>query len=264
MISLQRYREILFDSNDYVCAGYSAFDTGLISAEALHPKYEYVAINPFKKGSSRLDVNVSKFRNILIEIDTLPVDQQRAYIDSLKIPYSTIVYSGGKSLHFIISLAEPLATKAEYDALVSRVMKAVPKADSKARNCGRFTRNPLHFRADKQKSQELVYTGDRVENKTLLEALGALGVAEVAPRPKREKAIKTGLKGVLNPTSRNFLMMGAAAGDWNNSLFLAACDAFRAQYTIDEFVSLAIRITGVLDHQDHTTIRSAYRSVMQE
>jgi hypothetical protein len=79
-----------------------------------------------------------------------------------KIPVSSVVYSGGKSLHFIISLTEPLPNSVEYKNLALRLLKMFPQADKTCKNPSRLSRLPGVIRPETNKMQELRYLGNRV------------------------------------------------------------------------------------------------------
>ena len=68
----------------------------------------WVRINPVEPestgGRGISDKNIISYDNALIECDTLPLDQQMAMIEKLKIPYRAITYSGGKSYHVIVPI----------------------------------------------------------------------------------------------------------------------------------------------------------------
>lgn len=56
----------------------------------------WISINP-TKGST--DQDVTAYRNILIECDDIPIDEQLRLIKELNIPYFTLVNSGKRSIH---------------------------------------------------------------------------------------------------------------------------------------------------------------------
>jgi hypothetical protein len=66
--------------------------------------------NPNPEGSRRHGSNVIRYRNFLLESDTLPLEIQYDLIPALAevIPIRTIVYSGSKSLHYLISVSDDL------------------------------------------------------------------------------------------------------------------------------------------------------------
>ena len=105
----------LFDSGEGICTG-NAFATEVHK----YPKEgEFFCINPLDSlrdhgaflGANydeytprRADLNVTCFRNFMFEIDSLPLEDQLKLFNNSLIPFSTIVYSGGKSYHAILSV----------------------------------------------------------------------------------------------------------------------------------------------------------------
>ena len=65
----------------------------------------------------RADANCVSYRNFMLEFDTvngrqLSRDEQIQLMEGkYRIPYSTAVWSGNKSVHFVISLSEPIKEK---------------------------------------------------------------------------------------------------------------------------------------------------------
>lgn len=160
----QKFLETLFESSELVCVSEHPYGVFLSEQHAIKKGAVFFSINPMH--TSRADANVTCYRNILLEIDSLPLDQQLAYIQ-YKVPVTSIVYSGGKSYHFIISLAEPCSTKDEYDLLVKRLHKLLPKVDPTTKNPSRFSRMPGTVRPDTGKLQELLFLGSRISRATL-------------------------------------------------------------------------------------------------
>jgi hypothetical protein len=132
----------------------------------------------------RADVNVTAFRSFLFEMDSIGLEDQLKILSASEIPFSSIVYSGGKSYHAILSLENCLfgdliedeigdkakeykrvwkRLRAKIDYAGQRVGIALPKhatsfVDSSCQNPSRFTRMPFELRDDKL--QELVELGD--------------------------------------------------------------------------------------------------------
>jgi hypothetical protein len=143
----------------------------------LHPLND---LNPTKSWHDkwlprRADCNVVCFKNFLIEIDTMPLTEQISYVRS-RIPVSSIVYSGGSSYHFIISLETPVKTYEEYMNISKRLLLLLTEADPACKNPSRLSRLPGRVRPETDKMQELVYLGAHVNNEVLLSKLPELPV----------------------------------------------------------------------------------------
>jgi len=234
----------------------------------------FIALNPIQKNKTRADKNCSFFRNYLLEIDDLPLNEQTKYIDSFKVPYSTQVYSGNKSFHFIICLEESLALD-EYKRYGIWLHKALKKLDHKTKNPSRLTRFPNVIRPDKKRRQDLIYVGERIPLSTFKEWL-----LSVIPEPKPKK-IKP-FKPCLDTSIRGFLRKQTTAkidgewthGDRNNELFKASCDFAEQNYPQEECVELLssnFPFTDNIGEEDQfdeiefrRTIQSAYEHVRGE
>jgi hypothetical protein len=152
-----KFFSTLFEPGELTCYAHNIYETELY--EFPIDEDVFFSINPMH--TKRLDSNVTCYRNILLELDNMPLEQQIAYIQQ-KLPVTSIVYSGGKSYHFIISLADPCNTKEEYDNLVARIHAYIPEIDKATKNPSRFSRIPGATRPDTQKTQELIFLGTKV------------------------------------------------------------------------------------------------------
>lgn len=63
-----------------------------------HSNGAYMRINPMD-GQGASDKNVTAFRHVLVESDTLPMEQQLSIYRELQLPVSGLIHSGGKSIH---------------------------------------------------------------------------------------------------------------------------------------------------------------------
>ena len=203
MNDLKSFLSILFDEGQATCFSHTAEGIGVhlhpierdifFSINAIHP---YKDANPTQTWHDahkprRADHNVVCYRNFLLEVDKIPLAQQREYLES-RIPFSTLVYSGGKSMHAIISLETPLQTPAAYRDLARRIHAYLPEIDHTTKNPSRLSRLPFRMRPDTNKLQSLEYLGARVP----FEKLGAL----LPPAPKFEPQISSAPAAYLSPT----------------------------------------------------------------
>lgn len=265
-----QFYNLLFDDREGICMSQDKFGTsvwpfvkGFFQG---HETLLFVCINPLlvnedrdphqswhsPKMGRRADCNVTVFRNILCEFDKIPLEAQIDYINESKIPYSTLTYSGGKSMHLIISLAEPCKTKEEYVSLVKRIHAKLGAVDTTTSNPSRFSRAPGAIR-ENGKQQMLVRVGERISR----EALNAwLGPEEKIVEPAKRTVSMSGKRLLWGSTER-FRRYGAPEGSWNVSLFKAVCDMYEAGYSKSEIITMCESITGFLDSKDRSTIDSA-------
>ncbi len=105
-----------------------------------------VALNPIK--GYRSDENVLKYRNFLIEMDGYALKAQIEYMKRLEIPYSAIVFSGSKSMHFLISLEEDLPSEKMWRLFAQWILNIAALADQQTKNPSRGIRIPGGERAE--------------------------------------------------------------------------------------------------------------------
>lgn len=103
-----------------------------------------VALNPIK--GYREDANCTSYRNFLIEMDYGPLPEQMAYAKKLGLPYSAVVFSGNKSLHFLVSLDKDLPSESVYRKFSEWILGVVTAADQKTKNPSRQIRIPGAYR----------------------------------------------------------------------------------------------------------------------
>ena len=243
---------IKIDNVNFIC--YSA-------EEKKNFENAFFSINPLDLTKTRADSAVTKYRNILVEMDKIPLEQQDQHISEIGLPYSTAVYSGSKSIHYIISLEQELVDEQLYRALVKRVYKAVgeDKVDLTCKNPSRFSRLPGHIRSDTGKEQKLLGIKQRVS----LAALEAWLISRYVPAeevwdnltPEPRSTFKNPAR--LYAGTKNFLMYGAQKGEWNPRLFKAAADMCRCGYDREDIFNELLSVTGTLDFSDRKTIDSA-------
>lgn len=106
------------------------------------------ALNPIE--GWREDRHCKAFRNFLVEVDYGPLAQQLEYIKQLKMPYSAVIFSGNKSLHFLISLDTDLPSEKIYRLFSRWILAVATLADDKTFNPSRSIRVPGAKRDDKK------------------------------------------------------------------------------------------------------------------
>lgn len=177
-LTLDNFLDLLFAQEEVTCftdsprgtrvSAYPAVRDTFFCINALHPNMD---LRPELEYHSpdrprRADHNVVTYRNLLIELDNMPLSEQIQYVTS-RVPVSAITYSGGKSYHFIISLEQPLENKEQYRQLFLRLQAALPQIDSSCKNPSRLSRLPTAIRPDTNKEQTLVQLNGRIALQTL-------------------------------------------------------------------------------------------------
>lgn len=176
-LSLDNFLATLFEPQSLVCFtdhmnGYRAFTAPidsdiLFSINSLLPEDRQPTKSWHSKGvPRRADSNVAQFRNFLLELDGMALDEQIKYVRDL-VPVTSITYSGSKSNHFILSLETPLANLQEYQTWARRLHRLVTKADHTTKNPSRLSRLPFRTRPETGLEQKLLHMGPRVKNSEL-------------------------------------------------------------------------------------------------
>lgn len=274
----------LFDANDNCCTTNTVYGTQIYSRLAIEisEPNNFIALNPLH--NSRADGNVVLYRNILIELDKGSIAQQMNKLQKSGIPYSSVVYSGGKSLHIIISLREPLLTRGAYESLVNLIYKVFdPKqkwVDPACKNPSRLTRAPFALRRKDDGSaveQALVELKARVDNDILDDwIVNKIGLSEFVrascstqdklKMPRVESILKnvgsaTHLDTRFNSVSRRaeaFLTWGSDLL-WLREAFYTASELARCGYDEDEIMEMIERVDGYLDRAAETAVRNAVK-----
>ena len=274
---------VLFDPNEYTCYSPAhAKGTQVYPVGQSPDGFNFFCINPLNPSNDlnptesyhaahkprRADHNVVKYRNFLIECDKISLEEQTDLIRNVKkLPYATAIYSGGKSIHFIISLDKPVATREEYDDLARRIVKAIggkDVVDVANKNPSRLSRCPNVFREDKGRMQSLIEVKQRIS----LEALEQWLVSNGCP-----KAVKTPYTVVytdkmqqsshLSGYTMNLLMDGAQPGERNQSVFKAACDFAKCGYDLDIAMSQIGRAVDLPERELMQTVKNAYKKALK-
>jgi hypothetical protein len=170
--------DLLFREGEEICVSHDEF--GYHSVPLTHLDYEtielvspsdkvenkiistseikLVALNPTK--GFRRDENVTSFRNFLVEVDDMPLQDQLTYVGVMNLPYSACVFSGNKSLHFAICLEDSLPSYNTYYYYANWILNVMQKADQKTKNPTRSIRFPGAIRNGKE--QKLVSLRPRI------------------------------------------------------------------------------------------------------
>lgn len=132
-------------------------DIGSVLGDADPRAGAWIRVNPLD-GKGIKDENVTDYRYVLVESDSLPVAQQNALIHDLELPVVTLVHTGGKSLHAIVRIEA--ASREEYRQRVAYLFDVCEKnglkIDRACKNPSRLTRLPGFQRGDNM--QRLIET----------------------------------------------------------------------------------------------------------
>lgn len=259
-VSTTQYLLTLFNPEDYICISQSVYCNHIQQVKDIvrtNKNYEFVSVNSFKKGTTRAAKNVDKYRNFMIEFEDdkfgVPIDEQRKVIDTLNMPFSTQVYSGSKSMHFVISLDKPLANRSEWEEASQWLYSILTpyKIDPACKDVGRFTRVGGGLRVTKNKEQRIIEVKGRVDNDEFFKWLGQF------KKPTIKKTYSTNYKtahhislfgekyedsfrGKVHKDTIDFIKTGGTKGKRHSTLFKAACDLRDQRYKISEAKKLLL------------------------
>jgi hypothetical protein len=187
-------------STDAERPGYTSPAIGVLAELELKPEHQFFSINPLTFdnrniradgtiGSYRASCNVVQFKNFLLESDSIPIEVQKELIPLINtfIPIRLATFSGSKSIHMIISVADTLFTssvkdpvqlyKQIWDGLCEKLETIIksqlkypdefPKIfDRATKDPSRLSRLPGALRNDVE--QRVVYRGGLVASDELL------------------------------------------------------------------------------------------------
>lgn len=272
----------LFESDEWCAIGEDKFDTRVSQVQSVIPRQlQFVGLNPLKQGGKRCDENVSAFRNFLLELDFGSFEKQYSYIvEELSVPFSTCVFSGSKSLHFVIALESCLGSEERWRQMASLLLKLVPKADQANKNPSRFTRIGGGFRPDTAQVQKIVEERRRVNLEELEGWMRAQPnywrMLEKLDSINRYVALKDTIKGkggavngiiTMSKTGKAFMKGEAFEGGRNKALFITTCDLVRSGLGEAEIraklIPIALRV-GLALREANVTISSGIRKAAKE
>lgn len=109
----------------------------------------WIRINPLD-GKGINDENVADYRNILVECDNLPIDEQIEILRKIKLPIRALTYSGGKSVHAIVpvSVRSERDYRAQFNFIANVLKDAGMEIDNANRNPSRLSRLPGVYRGE--------------------------------------------------------------------------------------------------------------------
>lgn len=119
-------------------------DIGSVLGDADARAGAWIRVNPLD-GKGIKDENVSEYRYVLVESDSLPIEQQNALMHDLELPIVTLTHTGGKSLHAIVRI-DAGKNREEYRKRVAYLFDVCEKnglhIDKACKNPSRLTRLP--------------------------------------------------------------------------------------------------------------------------
>lgn len=277
------YLRILFDANESSCFTNTKATNVFSVFSSSDKRTEFVCINPldatkdnqpskpwhFADVPRRADCNVTVYRNFLFDCDEGSIEEQLGRFSDLRFPFSTAVYSGGKSVHFVLSLETPLNNAQEYNQVAVRLMNKLSSLgvpiDTSTKNPSRLTRLGGAFRAELKKHQTILKLNSRVSRQEVADWYG-VGLFEFLTTPK-QNTVYTGrpnMRPIFTIEMMQLINYGAPSGQRNNRAFWLCCEIirrFKALLSADDLLSY-IENFDLPYHEKRAIVESA-RSKMR-
>ena len=222
-----------------------------------------VALNPIT--GFREDLNCTAFRNFLVEMDYGPLDQQLAYAKTIGLPYSAVIFSGNKSLHFLISLDTDIPTEKDWRTMAEWTLAIATAADQNTKNPSRQIRIPGAYREPGK--QQMMYEWKGV---TPIKEFAAWLAAHPDAKPKapEKRHIAKGKPSMDNVKlwAKQRLAAGLDPNKGRNKQWFAiACEFALAGYSEDD----TLDVLSEFFHPDRTfrekewktSIKSAFKYI---
>lgn len=243
---------VLFNKDENVCFGRDLYDTAASPVNKVPRNCEFFTLNPIR--TRRRGEDVTAFRNILIELDKDSIKKQLNRIKKIGVPYTSLVFSGGKSIHCIISLEQPLKDREEFTRYVFLAWMAYGfnKIDNSCKDPARFTRFPNTVREDTGKVQDLIELKERIPNELFLSwcksRLGANKFREMYYPPIKPIYRIVSTKKTFSDATRNLIENGETEMPSRHSAFVTAVVQLKKSgYDDDEIYDLlADRFTDMI------------------
>lgn len=177
------WKKHIFDEGDLIAFKF-------LDERGMYNQYNYFGqpfftINPMKQAKGNDLGNIAKYKNILIEFDKEDWGKvkQMNIAKKFELPFALATFSGGKSIHFIISLKDPF-TSAELYTRTALLIQLALGADDSTNNPNRLSRTPGAERSPGV-VQELVEIGNPVTQLELYRWMNSQQL--VAPRIQRAR-----------------------------------------------------------------------------
>lgn len=222
-----------------------------------------VSLNPIN--GFREDANVTAYRNFLVEMDYGPLAEQLAYAKKINLPYSAVVFSGSKSLHFLISLDQDLPSYEVYYLMAEWTLAIATAADQNTKNPSRQIRIPGAMR-EPGKQQLIVEHRGKTSLKDFSAWLAQHPNAKPRP-PERREISGTADFSKLKPWVPARLANGniGAKQGRNKEWFAIACEFAIAGYSEDDTMDLLSEYfmpdRDFKEREWKTSIKSAFKYI---
>lgn len=218
----------------------------------------------------RKDSNVTRYQNFFWEMDTGSQDLQRSYINQIGLPYSSMTWSGGKSIHVLTCLEEPI-TKTQWKLFVQWGLNIGTLLDQQVKSPSRSIRIPGAIRPETGQEQKLIEIKGKVKLKDFTDWLEKY--PHLKPKPRSEQKVLTSEPNWdnISPWCKYQLKNGIdfkKLGGRNKTWFSVGCELYRANYDEETAISLLKQYfqeeSDFKESEFLTSIRSAYKYMSEK
>ena len=285
-----KFIEIMFEPSESVCVSPNTYAYKSLAIKTLKEKNSIVlegntnnqsgiscqvsdlrliSLNPIQ--GKRLDDNVTVFRSFLIEIDKGRLSEQLNYINNvIKMPYSACVFSGNKSLHFLITLSEPYTNLQNWKFVNQWILNIAQNADQQTKNPSRCIRFPDNKR-ENGIVQKLIKLNSRIDKCDLniwINKFPECRPASLQNKKRSSNKFRQQCTRRIPAWIRVQLKEGIsseACQNRNQTWFNISCILFENGFSLDEVVDYLE--TGFIEEHDFkksewlNTIKSAYERI---
>jgi hypothetical protein len=259
---MSEFLKLLFNDGEWVVQADKFWHT------QSHPinfnaKSELFCLNPIHPNSTRREDDLVGFRNILVEMDHGSRYSQVNHINKCKMPFTTAVWSGGRSMHFIISLTE-FVDKKKFKSLCKRIHIALErKNDPQCQNGAAFSRLPDVKREATGNQQELMEVRSKVSLADLEAWLLERGVEDLPERVFDTTVSGMGDRFGLSGFTLNCLFQGVHENR-NATCFRMACDFAQKGWPMEECFERVSGVTDLPETELNSVVKSAYKFILKE
>lgn len=224
-----------------------------------------VALNPIK--GFREDVNSTAYRSFLVELDYGDNATQIEYIKRIGLPYSALVFSGGKSVHCLITLDRDLPSYEVYYHIAEWILGICTMADPNTKNPSRSIRIPGAER-DPGKFQELLELKGPVKLQDLADWLALHPESKPAKQERKQISTEPLDLNLIKPWVAHALTkeFNPTKGR-NKTWFAIGCEFCLMGYSEEDTTALlATYFVPTKDFKDKewkTTLKSAFKYMYQ-
>lgn len=273
---------LMFRQGETVCVSHNKYGyhsiplekalDGELTMVSPNPDYEFekikstdvklVALNPIK--GFREDLNCTAFRNFMVEMDYGPLKEQLEYAQKIGLPYSACVFSGSKSLHFLISVDQDLPSEKVWRMFAEWILNVATAADPNTKNPSRGLRVAG---AEREPGKKQVMVDWRGQTK-LADLVAWLSKYPGAKPKEPEKRVISGTADFskLKPWVPQRLANGLRSDQGRNKQwFSIACEFALAGYSEDDTIEMLTEYFNpdrdFKEREWLTSIKSAFKYI---